>query len=87
MIMMMMMMMTTTMQYHGMYTCALLWYALQAMDDLAFCGFRMYDERRQPWGSVPEYFDKGIKMKQLSGGQRHLVCVTLSPNPSFVPSC
>jgi hypothetical protein len=47
----------------------------QAMDDLTYCGFRMYDENRQPWGSVPEYFSTGVRMKQLSGGQRHLMCV------------
>ena len=45
------------------------------MDDLAFCGFRMYDEHHQPWGSVPEYFAQGVLMGKLSGGQRHLVCV------------
>ncbi len=45
----------------------------QAMDDLAFCGFRMYDEHHQPWGSVPEYFAQGVLMGRLSGGQRHLV--------------
>ena len=47
----------------------------QAIEDLAFCGFRMYDENRQPWGSAEEYFDQKIKMKDLSGGQRHLMFV------------
>ena len=45
------------------------------MEDLQFCGFRMYDQNRQPWGSVQEYFDKKIKIGALSGGQRHLMFV------------